>query len=141
VGRSAWLNFTATMEKKRSYTAVADVPLLQRRVEDTLRLHELDVRTVPDSKGFVVHGSKDGTARDVTGTSYSLSVSARVGDAGTEVSVNEDIMGKAAVGVVLAILTGGLGALIPGWFAYQQHVIAEKVWRAVDDYMTELGRA
>jgi hypothetical protein len=128
------------MDKKRAYTGVAEVPRLQRAVEDTLRLHELDVRTIPDSKGFVVHGRKDGTARDVTGTSYSVSVAARVGDEGTEVTVTEDLVGKAAVGLILGLLTGGLGALIPGWFAYQQHVIAEKVWRAVDDYMAELGR-
>jgi hypothetical protein len=129
------------MDKTREYTAVADVPRLQRTVEDTLRLHELDVRTVPDTKGFIVHGRKEGTARDVTGTSYSVSVSARVGDAGTEVTVSEDLVGKAAVGLVLGLITGGVGALIPGWFAYQQHLIAEKVWRAVDDHMAGAARS
>jgi hypothetical protein len=129
------------MDKKREYTAMADVPRLQQTVEETLRLHELDVRTVPDSKGFVVHGRKEGTARDVTGTSYSVSVAARVGDQGTEVTVTEDLIGKAAVGLVLGLLTGGFGALLPGWFAYQQHRIAEKVWRAVDDHMAQAGRA
>jgi hypothetical protein len=130
------------MDKTRKYTAVADVPGLQRAVEDTLRLHELEIRTVPDTRGFVVHGRREGTARDLTGTSYSLTVAARVGDGGTEVTVTEDLVGKAAVGLVLGLLTGGLGLLVPGWFAYQQHLIAEKVWRAVDDQMaTAAARA
>src|SRR4051794_17156305 len=104
------------MDKTRTYSAIADVPRLQRTVEDTLRLHELDIRTVPDTRGFVIHGRKEGTARDLTGTSYSLSVSARVGPDGTEVRITEDLVGKAAVGLIFGILTGGLGALVPGWF-------------------------
>ncbi len=127
------------MDKSRHYTAVADVPRLQQRVEDTLRLHELEIRSVPDSKGFVVHGRREGTARDLTGTSYSVTVAARVAEGGTEVTVTEDLVGKAAVGLVLGLLTGGIGLLVPGWFAYQQHLIAEKVWRAVDDHMAALA--
>jgi hypothetical protein len=127
------------MEKKRDYTGIADVRRLQEAVENVLRMHELDVRTVPEVKGFIVHGIKEGLERDLTGSAYSVSVSARIGDSGTAVSVVEDLMGKAAVGVVLGVLTGGIGALIPGWFAYQQHRIAEKVWQAVDDHMASVS--
>ena len=128
------------MENKREYTGVADVRRLQEAVENVLRMHELDVRSVPEAKGFIVHGRKEGLERDLTGSSYSVTVTARTGD-GTSVSVSEHLIGKAAVGLVLGALTGGIGALIPGWFAYQQHRIAEKVWQAVDDHMAAVGPA
>jgi hypothetical protein len=127
------------MEKNREYTGTADVRRLQEAVENVLRMHELDVRSVPEAKGFIVHGLKEGLERDLTGSAYSVTVSVRVGETGTSASVAEDLVGKAAVGVVLGVLTGGVGALIPGWFAYQQHRIAEKVWRVVDDHMASVS--
>jgi hypothetical protein len=127
------------MEKNREYTGTADVRRLQEAVENVLRMHELDVRSVPEAKGFIVHGLKEGLERDLTGSAYSVTVSVRVGETGTSASVAEDLVGKAAVGVVLGVLTGGVGALIPGWFAYQQHRIAEKVWRVIDDHMASVS--
>jgi hypothetical protein len=127
------------MEKKREYSGKADVRRLQTDVENVLRMHELDVRTVPEAVGFIVHGRKEGLERDLTGSAYSVTVAARLSDEGTTVTVSEEILGKAAVGLVLGALTGGVGALLPGWFAYQQHRIAEKVWLAVDDHMAQVG--
>jgi hypothetical protein len=129
------------MEQKRDYTGTADVRRLQEAVENVLRLHELDVRSVPEARGFIVHGRKEGIERDLTGSAYSVTVTARLGDSGTTVAVEEDLLGKAAVGLVLGALTGGIGALIPGWFAYQQHQIAQRVWVAVDDHMAGVGGA
>jgi hypothetical protein len=128
------------MEQKRDYTGTADLRRLQEAVENVLRLHELDVRSVPEARGFIVHGRKEGIERDLTGSAYSLTVTARLGESGTTVAVAEDLLGKAAVGLVLGAVTGGIGALIPGWFAYQQHQIAQQVWVAVDEHMAAVGR-
>jgi hypothetical protein len=128
------------MEKRRDYTGTADIKRLQEAVENVLRMHELDVSTVPEVKGFIVHGRKKGLERDLTGSAYEVTVTARPGgDQGTTVTVAEELIGKAAVGLVLGILTGGIGALIPAWFAYQQHQIAEKVWVAVDGHMAAVA--
>jgi hypothetical protein len=129
------------MEEKRDYTGTADPRRLQEAVENVLRLHELDVRSVPEVKGFIVHGRKEGLERDLTGSAYAVTVTARLGESGTTVAVSEELLGKAAVGVVLGLLTGGIGALIPGWFAYQQHQIARRVWVAIDDHMASLAAA
>jgi len=127
------------MESTRSYAGIADVRQLQGALEAVLGHHDLFVRSVPDPKGFIVRGRKEGIERELTGSAYSLSVTARVSEAGTTVSVSEELLGKAAVGLVLGIFTGGFGALLPGWFAYQQHRIADELWEAVDDHMAIVG--
>jgi hypothetical protein len=95
-----------------------------------------EVQDVHEGSNVVVQARKAQKYLEWFGFSYALTVIITVDDAGTSVTIGGGKwLDKAAIGIGLFAISGGLLAIVPAAAAFQQHKIAEETWHVVIKHM------
>lgn len=122
--------------KAKEYPIPVDINQLVNELRNFFLNADYEVQVRNESPSVIIQARKSSKIRDWTGTSYALTIKITVNQTGTEVAIGQQKwLDKAAVAVIGLIATGGFGALLGAWGAYQQNHLTEEAWNIIEKHI------